>query len=186
MQKFQKIITQVVILSLISACGMKNIERSRSVEEAAVYSALINEQLEVPFSYLMGDPVLIVNSTISDKVDDDYLYESAPDLDKDTVEDFKAVNRESQTLDLSLSLNKPYEYITLPSDENGWLEFEQKYPNAISITSLSKIGFNKKLDQALVYMSNYCGNECGVGDIYFLIRKGDTWKIENVIGIWVS
>lgn len=186
MQQLQKIITLSVILSFISACGMKNAERLVAVEEAAIYSALINEQLEVPFSYLIGDPILIVNSTVYETVNDDYLYDNAPTLDRDTVEDFKEVNKQSQILDLSLSLNKPYEYITLPSDENGWLEFEQKYPNAISITSFSRIGFNKKLDQALVFMSYSCGNECGAGDIYFLVRKGDTWEVENVIEVWVS
>lgn len=186
MPRLQKIVTPVVVMFLILACGMKNTGRSRVVEEATVYSALINEQLEVPFSYLMGDPIIIVNSTVYDTVNDDYLYDSTPSLYKNTIEDFKEVNKESQTLDVSLSLNKPYEYITLPIDENGWIELEQKYPNAISITSLSKIGFNKELDQALVFMSYYCGNKCGLGNIYFLVRKEGTWKIENTIGVWIS
>ena len=66
MPRLQKIVTPVVVMFLILACGMKNTERSRVVEEATVYSALINEQLEIPFSYLMGDPIIIVNSTVYD------------------------------------------------------------------------------------------------------------------------
>src|SRR5687767_9856326 len=116
MQRYRKIIVLVVVLSLISACGKNEIHRSRTTEEAAVYSTLINEQLKVPFSYLMGDPILIVNSTDYESVDDDYLYDNAPSLDKDTLEDFKDVNKESQPLDVPLSLNKSYEYISLPND----------------------------------------------------------------------
>ena len=186
MQRYQKIIVLVVALSLISACGKNDLHRSRATEEAAVYSALINEQLEVPFSYLMGDPILIVNSTDYEPIDDDYLYASALSLDKDTLEDFKEVNKESQPLDVPLSLNKPYEYISLPNDNNGWIEFSKKYPKAISITSLSKIGLNKEFDQALVYMAYYCGNECGLDSIYFLVREGDIWRVESTVGRSVS
>jgi len=186
MQRYRKIIVLVVVLSLISACGKNDIHRSRATEEAAVYSALINEQLEVPFSYLIGDPILIVNSTDYESVDDDYLYDNAPSLGKDTLEDFKEVNKEPQPLNVPLSLNKPYEYIALPSDDNGWIELSEKHPQAISITSVSKIGFNKEFDQALVYMAYYCGNECGLDSIYFMVRKGEIWRVEITIGRSVS
>jgi hypothetical protein len=66
------------------------------------------------------------------------------------------------------------------------MEFAQKYPNAISITTLSKIGFNKKLDQALIYMAYRCGDECGSANIYFLVRKGDIWKVEDSANVWMS
>jgi len=174
------------LVFLISACGNDGVQRSRNIEEPAVYSALINDQLEVPFSYLMGDPIIIVNSSYYETVEDDYLFDELKSLDKDTLEDFKAVNQVSQVLDLPLTVNKPYEYIVLPNDEAGWMEFAQKYPNAISITTLSKIGFNKKLDQALVYMAYRCGNECGSANIYFLVRKGDIWKVEGSVNVWMS
>lgn len=180
------IIALVVAVSLVSACSTKASERSRATEEAAVYSALINEQLEVPFSYLMGDPVLIVNRTSYETIEDDYLYGGAPSLDKEAVEDFHTANEERYPFDLTLSVNKPYEYITLPSDANELMELNQKYPNAISITALSKIGFNKKFDQALVYMAYYCGTECGNANIYLLVRKGDVWKVESAVQVWVS
>ena len=186
MKKLQKTIALVLIVLLISACR-NDIQRSRSIEEPGVYSALINEQLEVPFGYLMGDaPIIIVSSSYYEAVEDDYLYEGAPSLDKDTLEDFKIVNQVSEILDTALSVNKPYEYVVLPSDENGWVEFEQKYPNVITITTLSKIGFDKELNQALVYMAYYCGSECGTANIYFLVRKGDTWKVESTIKVWDS
>jgi len=186
MQKLQNIISTILVVLFISACGKGEIQRTRSVEELAVYSALINDQLEVEFSYLMGDPIIIVNRSYYEGVRDDYLFDELKSVDKDTLADFKTVNRVSQILDMPLSVNKPYEYIVLPTDENGWAEFEQKYPHAISITTLSKIGFNEKLDQALVYMAYYCGNECGSANIYFLVREGDTWTVEGLVNVWMS
>ena len=170
-----------VVLAIVSACGGNDAHRSRATEEAAVYSAVINEQLEVSFSYLMGDPIIILNHTDYESIADDYLYDSASSLDKDTLENFKEANKESEPLDIPLSLNKPYEYVSLPDDNKGWTEFYEKYPKAISITSLSKVGFNDDLDQALVYVAYYCGNECGLDSVYFLVRRGDLWKVESTI-----
>lgn len=182
-------ISLVVAATLISACSAQMNDRNRATEESAVYSALINNELEVPFSYLSGDPILLVNTTnykTYGAIDDDFFYNNVSSLDKDTLEDFKAVNQASQALDLALSLNKPYEYIVFPTDENSWIQFGQNYPNAISITTLSGIGFNERFDQALVYMAYFCGSECGSANIYFLVRKGDIWTVEDFIEAWAS
>lgn len=51
MQRFRAIITVVVLVSLLSACVPK--ARVGVAEaEAAVYSALINQQLAIPLSYI--------------------------------------------------------------------------------------------------------------------------------------
>lgn len=185
-KKFSNVVSLILAVLIISACASRPTQRSRSDEEIAVYSALINEQLEVPFGYLMGDPIIIVNRTSYESVEDDILYAGAPSLDNDTVKNFREENIGRYTLDLPLSVNKPYEYMSWPTDENGWMEFGQKFPHAITITAISKIGFNKKMNQALVYMAYYCGTECGMANVYFMTRKGDTWMIEATIEIWVS
>lgn len=186
MKKFQKVVALVLIIFLISACEKNDVQRSRNIEESAVYSALINDQLEVPFSYLMGDPILIVNSSELEIADFRYLIGEFKPLDRDTLEDFKNANQVSQVLNMPLTVNKPYEYIVLPKDDNDWMELANTYPNAISITTLSKIGFNKKFDQALVYMAYRCGVECGSANIYFLTRKGDAWTVEGSVFVWTS
>ena len=189
MQKIQKIVTLVIVVAFfISACGKNDVQRSKAVEEAAVYSALLNDELDEPFGYLLGDPIIIVDrtykNTFYDTVGDDQLYENAPSLDKDTLEDFHVVNADSQIIDFPLSVNKEYVYLRVTT-ESDWEQLKN-YPKAISITNFSKIGFNKELDQALVYMAFYCGQECGTANIYFLVRKGDIWEIKNFINVWMS
>ncbi len=158
------------------------------MEQAAVYSALLNDELSKPFGYLLGDPILIVDRTYNhqfyDRVGDDQLSRDAPSLDTDTLQDFHAVNTDSHKIDSPLSANKEYVYLRLAAEsDRAQLE---NYPEAISITTFSSIGFNQNLDQALVYMAFYCGQECGTANIYFLTRKGDIWKIKNVINVWAS
>jgi uncharacterized lipoprotein YehR (DUF1307 family) len=189
MQKFQKIVMVVIVIAFfISACGKNDIQRSRAVEEAAVYSTLLNDELDEPFSYLLGDPIIIVDRTYKSKfydtVGDDQLYENAPSLDKDTLDDFHAVNTDSQIIDFHLSVNKQYVYLRV-TNESDWEQLKN-YPHAISVTNFSKTGFNKDLDQALAYMAFYCGTECGKANIYFLVRKGDIWEIKSVINVWMA
>ena len=100
------------------------------------------------------------------------------------MEYFHVVNADSQIIDFPLSVNKEYVYLRVTT-ESDWEQLKN-YPKAISITNFSKIGFNKELDQALVYMAFYCGQECGTANIYFLVRKGDIWEIKNFINVWMS
>ncbi len=193
MQKFLKIAALTIIVFSLSACLPKAAQRSRVVEEAAVYSALINQQLAIPLSYInMEGTVFIVNVTYNttcyicyENISDDNLYDAAPSLDKATVKDFRAVNKESQVLNMPLAINKPYEFIDEPSP-NDWNAIGHKQAGALLVTMLSKVGFNKEMDQALVYMAHRCGTECGVGIIYFLVREGDTWQVESTINVWYS
>lgn len=189
MRKSQKLfMISLVFVFIISACGKNNVSRSRAAEEAAVYSALLNDELSEPFGYLLGDPIIIVDMTYTnpfyDTVEDDRFFENAKSLEKETLENFHTVNADSQILNFPLSVNKEYVYLRVTT-ESDWEQL-QNYPNAISVTNFSKIGFNQELDQALVYMAFYCGQECGKANIYFLTRKGDMWEIKSVINVWVS
>ncbi|MBN8656417.1 MAG: hypothetical protein J0M11_11815 [Anaerolineae bacterium] len=188
MRKYNKTITLLFfVLLLSSGCGNNNeIPKTRNVEESKVYSALINKQLEDPLGYLsLGEPIVFINYSYFEDFEDDYLFSTIKSIDDETVEDFRKINQTSEMLSTSLTINKQYEYVPLPSDETGWLQFQENYPNVITIATLSKIGFNNKLDQALVYMAYYCGDECGLAKIYFLVRKGDLWDVKGSLDLWV-
>ncbi len=194
MQKICNVIASIVILAFVSACEQKAGERSRvwdKTEEAAVYSVLIERELAIPLSfYNLDDTLLIVNTTYEttyyENVSDEVLYNDAPSLDKDTLKDFRAVNRDYQTLDLPLSISKPYAYVAEPMSYEDWRAIRQNYPDALVYVMFSRVGFNQGQDQALVYMAHRCGSECGIGAIYFLVRKEGVWHVENEINAWVS
>ena len=181
MQKLERILTAVMIAAfLISACGESNVSRSRVTEEAAVYSALLNSELEQPHGIVLEDSIFIINTTYGISsyaiAQDNFLFESVTTLDQETVKDFQTVNQDTDVMDVSLSVGKPYEYVSLEQLKN--------YPEDVSVMGFSKVGFNSELNQALAYMLYDCGTECGAASIYFLVRQENIWELEKAILLW--
>jgi hypothetical protein len=50
---------------------------------------------------------------------------------------------------------------------------------------LSRVGFNKKMNEALVYAWAYCGGDCGGGGYYLLRKEDGVWKVKDK-KIWIS
>jgi ribosome-binding factor A len=149
-----------------------SIERSRDAHEAAIYSTILN-------GYTPSvEDILIMDRTDAVKINEE-LFTSIPSLSKKTLMDFRLVNLEPQVIDLPLSVNMGYKYVSIPGD---LLMFSRSSP----VITLSKVGFNRNFNQALVYISFVCGAECGTGTVFFLVREGNTWTIQKTIEIWVS
>lgn len=58
-----------------------------------------------------------------------------------------------------------------------WLAFHEKYPNAWGYASVSRVGFNTRHTEALVFTRHSCGSACVNADFWFLERKNDSWYI---------
>jgi hypothetical protein len=173
----------------LSACGI-DIRESRETEEGKIYSLLLSEHPENP----LGLPILIRNKTSSGgSISKEFAFRDAPTLQKDTLQNYLDINREAKSLNVALLLDVPYEYVdgksVWMSYEDGkwiWLSNDKSYPNSITLSTFSSIGFNKRLNQALVDMEYYCGGECAGNNTYFLIRDGDVWNLQYVFQGWVS
>jgi hypothetical protein len=72
------------------------------------------------------------------------------------------------------------------ANPEGMKELQRLYPGCPGLTNLSRIGFNKSRDQALVYVGNICGGLCGSGQFFFLIKERGSWKIKLSATTWVS
>lgn len=163
-------------------------------EKAAIYSLLLNEN---PISYTEGTPIIIMRETNLTLFSNPYYddkYGFSPSIDEETIVDFKTVNEFSQIIDETLSLSKPYELVYSLGEYDlshakpyyDWEKLNHKYPDLVGVTTFSSIGFNNELNQALVYMENYInhnGDADVMGGLYFLVRNGSVWKIEDVLEI---
>lgn len=56
----------------------------------------------------------------------------------------------------------------------------------IGIMTLSRVAFSENLKRGVFYYSFYCGRLCGWGNIVFVEKKGDEWKIVGQREMWVS
>ena len=157
--------------------------RSRDTETATIYSVLINED---PANHLDNSSTLIiVNETyLGADTDDEVFFKSTDSfLEEETLADFRSLNEQKETITSLLSVNKPYEYMS-PTELILRLDEGQDWIRTHTVISFSKVGFNNKLDQALVYMGHFCGADCASGSVYFVVRENDVWKIRSVIVSW--
>lgn len=182
----KKIIALGISLFLLVSCA--NMER-RS-EEAEIYSFLIERN---PFGNIVGTPVIIVadaeyfeDLSALDDLDDPYL------LSVTTINDYIEQGRKGGKLSVSLDIDQPYDVIksaelkSLIREGDDWGNFNARYPDTHMYINFSKVGFNSDFTQALVYMSNNCGGECGEGNFYILIKKNGNWLIDHIIPLWIS
>lgn len=113
-------------------------------------------------------------------------------LSKETLDNFLMNNDITYPLYKSFNLKVNYIFINkqelrdLFKNHNGWDEFYKKYPDSQGILTLSKVGFNKKLNQSLIYYGNQSNWLAGTGYLVFLTKKNNIWKIKKEIMIWIS
>jgi hypothetical protein len=55
------------------------------------------------------------------------------------------------------------------------------------VITLSRVGFNRDLTEALVGVSRgMCGRGCGEGTFVLLVREGGRWKVKDYYGSYMS
>jgi hypothetical protein len=74
----------------------------------------------------------------------------------------------------------------VPFHRNGLTDFRETFPGASGIISLSHVGFDSTLHQAIVSTSFVCGGLCGTGQLYILKKKRGKWEVAANSILWVS
>jgi hypothetical protein len=166
-------------------------------EEYAVYCALLNAQY--PADKLQ--PLVIVTETES-KPTRPFIGHAAgwmwtgakwPETETETKSDFDAKFAMSSLLERRFD-NLKIPYVRLTSEKlraifandadateyrSAWPRFYKQYPGAPGIISLSRVGFNSKKDQALVYVGTQSGLLGGSRDVFLLSKNNKTWEIQR-------
>jgi hypothetical protein len=159
-------------------------------EEYAVYSALIRQN---PIGYNLGSSLVIREQTVSDAGMFERTLENVHPLPARLVDSYRSRNAASYTLGRNLDVGQDY---TLMSQEESnkivrqggetWTDFEAKYPGATGLLSFSRVGFNANEDEALASMGFHCGDLCGAGGLYLLVKEDGTWKVVEKLMVWQS
>jgi hypothetical protein len=136
-------------------------------------------------------------------------FGNAPDMQKlrqatmkETLQDYEQKNKSAVALEEKFELEVPLILISeierdriflvavdgkkATPNPKGLDEFHRLYPKSQGFMTLSRIGFNPKKSQALLYIGNLCGGLCGSGQFALLAKEGKSWKIQNVATVWVS
>jgi hypothetical protein len=167
---------------------------THEAEEYAVYSALINS------FHPQNDGKLLL---IQNRTEVSYNYDGngdetkyvkdhmPPTISNETLADFKSMDRQMHELDRRIVINNFYLLVT-QEERHNWFatrealqDFRRKYPGSPRIILLSRAGFNRTLDEALVYLWRYCGGDCGGGGYYLLRKEDGRWTIKQQ-KTWIS
>jgi len=163
-------------------------------EEYEVLSALINGM------YLTGHykSIVITNPTCCEndlRTDRWHRYvEELTPISVETLDDYAARNKQSLTFEKRFNLKagyrivpyvqieKLFDYVDLEGD---WKTFYSKYPGSNGYVRLSRVGFNKAKDQALVNTHWMRGSLSGEGHYVLLGKQDGSWKVLKKVGTWV-
>jgi hypothetical protein len=183
-----------VCLLLLAGCAGPTTTVDVGAEENAVYAALIGQRY-------VGDDIklIVIEEQTSPFIQPDELEstlkrvkESLPGLSNATIEDFRAMNQESHAVGADLELGVKYVLISqaevkeIFQDSTGWDVFYARYPGSQGVMTLSRVGFNKAMDQALVYAGNQSHWLAGAGYFYLLSKKDGVWVIQADTMVWIS
>jgi hypothetical protein len=176
-----------------NACAQPNM---REIEEYAVYSTLLIQLYKGGHT----GTVLIRDHTTIDgfnyKAHDNVLVEISrqlPLMQAETLSSFFEANEQSHPFDTRLRLPGASRFVDAQQIEGyfregggGWQAFDRDYPHYGGFITLSRVGFNRDMNQAIVYFSSVCGDTCGAGSLVFLIKEGAVWRIKGSAVNWVS
>jgi hypothetical protein len=159
-------------------------------EEYAVYSAMIQQN---PIGFNLGSSILIREQTVAGLDTLEMALERAPPLPARLVDSYRSRNAALYTLDPNLDVE--LDYALIPEEEfekilrrggSDWVRFRERYPEANGVVSFSRVGFGEKEDEALVLMGFVCGDLCGAGGLYLLVKEEGSWKIQGSLIEWIS
>ncbi len=156
-------------------------------EEQAVYSFFVNK----------GTTLILQDTSTGISEDDprkaiNNLKGSLPGISKATMDSYVERNRRSSQLSPDMDLGVDYVLLSQNevakiSSQPNWNELlAEKYPGSYGYLIFSRVGFNRTLDQAVIYVGQVIGPLMGSGSYYLLEKKNGEWKIKKEIGVWIS
>lgn len=173
--------------------AVKKITFIEDKDEYAVYEAVLKEK----FQNRLGRTIVLNKevtgcSTVIDRDTEAHFPRSALDeLFSDCYSkkwgNYELVGNYFQTEEkIVLVSEDELGKIFIPTCDSGWRKFYRKFPNSVGNASLSRVGFDSSRNFAVVNFGNQSGCLAGGGQIVFLQKENDRWKVKKSQATWVS
>jgi hypothetical protein len=194
--KFLRTALALLLVSMFTACSsfqsvpepsQADIEK----EEQAVYASFFKGNSETIVILQDTSTQWLPSSSEDLKQRLDYIASGLPSASKETLDTYFENNRQPSQLSPDMQLGIHYillsaeEFSTVMNQPNGWDAFYEKYSPS-GYMQFSRVGFNKTLDQAIVYVGSIPGPLMGSGNYYLLEKKDGQWMIKEQVLAWVS
>ncbi len=115
-------------------------------------------------------------------------------LRTDTIQDFLDKSCTDGHLSTTFHTDFPRNYVDhdsiefdmAPNRKNGLKDFRKMFPGASGIISLSRVGFDSNLHEAIVSSVFVCGMLCGQGQRHILRKASGKWVVVQSLVVWIS
>jgi hypothetical protein len=197
-------VKKLILLSFIlcaAACTAKPASTSLptpstgqiETEQQAVYAFLLSNLYQHREYVIMDTTATGVTGVENTTQTLDYVLQNMHSVDSGTVVSFRSRNGAAYPISPDMNIGGPYTLLSqagrqkiFGENQSGWEIFYERYPQAPGITTLSRVGFNNSLDQALVYIGTQSNWLAGSG-YYILLKKVDgAWNIDQRVMTWIS
>jgi hypothetical protein len=169
-------------------------------EEYAVYSATLSGIYPKPgaTSLVVSNPAGTRRGLAGLKEKNSYFeIRGGPRISQDTFEDLLQRDTSNRWLERRFDVKTDYALVDFREIKRLFndfamsndlsKEFKEKYPGAFGFISLSRVGFNARMDEAAVFASWTCGHSlCGEGEFILLSKQGGVWRIVNRAMLYIS
>jgi hypothetical protein len=160
----------------------------RAAAEAEVYRAVLDLQ--------GGEQAVVMAETSKITLGKGFkriAKAAMPDLLPSALEDFYRVAASSAPFP-EVAWSRPVVLLTAKESKkifdsesrDGWKVFRAKHPGAHSILTLSRVGLSRDRSQAVVSVAWWVGWLAGAGEIWFMKRTKNGWRMAYKILCWVN
>ena len=157
-------------------------------EEQAVYSFFVAENTKALI--LQDTSTNISNDDPQQTVD--FIKSGLKGISSETLDNYQERNK--QPSQLSPNMNLGVDYVLLSredlmkiSSQPDWGQLlNTKFPGTHGYIIFSRVGFNKTLDQAVIYVGNVGGPLMGAGYYYLMEKKNGQWVMKQQVMAWIS
>lgn len=158
------------------------------------------EEQDVYALFVRGSPgpaVILQNTSTSTVEEDpkqmiDNIEGGLAGISNATIDSY--VDRNAQPSQLSPDMQLGVDYVLLSKEElaeissqGNWHEIlQERFPGSNGYLIFSRVGFNRTLDQAVLYVGEVAGPLMGAGYYYLLEKQNGQWAIQEQTMVWIS
>jgi hypothetical protein len=163
------------------------------MEEQAVYTALLRS-LYTASNYALMDTTATGMSGVADTGTSlDRMFLDMHNLERSTAGSFSTRNATTTPVSPDMQIGGEYALVSqeemsqiFSQNRDGWVLFYERYPDTPGITTISRVGFNETLDQALVYIGTMSHWLAGAGYFVLLDKVNGAWIVDQQVMTWIS
>jgi len=185
------------------------VHQATETAEYEVYSAVLDEiERDQPVVLVIRDETWDRLSREDPETRSRFTLENMLDLPplfplsesrREAIEDYKTKNEKPMELKARFAVRSECRLMSkrafsaffsgadkFGSLEDSWKNYYKKYPHSPGYISLSGVGFNKSMTEALVYVELECGSLCAFGRFKFVAKERCRWEIKDSFQFYVS